>query len=179
MALNDIRLFDDATYMPGTKRFTVKGQGRAAGIKAGELVLKALGNTTGYYVTAWTPGLAASAVKPSVGTHYIAGLAMSTSTETATLDGVVDVMPNLPGTTYLIAPYDSTLWDTQAEYDALVGARVLINYAATTGKMTILAQDSTASYGNGYYGCIIEPLDITLHPNKVRFSLRQGLNYFA
>jgi hypothetical protein len=173
MAANDIILFDDATYIPGSKRFKVLGQGRANGIKVGELVFKTLGNTTGYAVTAWSPGVLANVLRPSVGTDYIAGLAMSTSTETATADGVVDVRPNSPGLTYLIDPNDSTAWDTQAEYDALVGARVKIARTVTTAKLSILATDSL------YNGCVVEPLDITLHPGKVRFSLRQGLNYFA
>jgi len=173
MAANDISLLDTGTFAPGSKRFKVLGQGRAGGIKVGELVFKSLGNTSGYYVTAWTSGLAASALKPSVGTDYIAGLAMCTSTETASANGIVDVIPNLPGMTYMVAPNDSTAWDTQAEYDALVGTRIKLNYAATTGKITALATDAV------YNGAVVEPLDITLHPNLVRFSLRQGLNYLA
>ncbi len=176
MAANDINVFDDGTYIPGTKRYKVTGKGRVAGIKVGELVFKTLGNTAGTVVTAWTPGGAASAARPSVGTDYIAGLAMSTSTETAAGSGVVDVMPNLPGVTYLVDPLVAATWDTQSEYDALVGSRILLNYAATTGKITALADDTT---GGGYHGAVVEPLDITLHPTKVRISLRQGLNYFA
>lgn len=173
MTALDIIPFDDGTYMPGSKRFTVAGQGRAAGIKVGELVFKTLGNTTGYVVTAWAPGVLAKANRPSVGTDYIAGLAMSTSTETTTANGVVDVMPIIPGMTFLIDPLVAASWDTQAEYDALVGARCYINRAVTTTKLSIIATDVPSTYG----GAVVEPLDITKHPGKVRFSLRQSLMY--
>jgi hypothetical protein len=173
MAANDIIIFDSATYVPGTKRFVVKGQGRAAGIKVGELVRKSLGAA---FVTAWSPGMAATALAPELTTDVLAGLAMSTSTETTTADGVVDVMPIVPGMTYLIDAYSPSTYGTsstpvQATYDALVGDRVLLNYAATTGKFTILSTDGS------YNGCVVEPLDVVKHPGKVRFSLRQGLSY--
>ena len=178
MALNDITIFDDGTFHPGSKRFNVPGQGRAGGIKAGELVFKvALGSP---YVTAWTAGVAASAVRPSVGTDYLVGLAVNTSTETATANGTVDVIPNLPGMTYLVNPLVAATFGTgttpsQSTYDALVGDRVYLNYAATTGKITALAVDITSGCG----GAVVEPLDVLVHPGKVRISLRQALNYFT
>jgi hypothetical protein len=172
MALNDITVFDDGTYIPGSKRYAVKA-GRNSAIKAGDFVLKSLGNTAGYVATAWTPGGAASTAKPVVATDVMLGLATSTSTETTSAAGVVDVMPIVPGVTYLCAPTVAATWDTQTEYDALVGARVLLNYAATTNVFTVLASDSATS------ALIVEPLDVTLHPGKVRFSLRQGVSYAA
>jgi hypothetical protein len=177
MALNDITLYDSGSVMQGAKRFKVAAGGsRAAAIKAGELVFKPVGNTNGKYVTAWMPALTATALKPNLAswltTHTIAGLAMSNSTETKTAAGVVDVMPNLPGTTYLVAPNVAATWDTQAEYDALVGSRILLDYSAT-GVITALASDSANN------GAVVEPLDVQLYPAKVRFSLRQALNYFA
>lgn len=171
MAANDIVPFDDGTYMPGSKRYKVAGQGRANGIKVGELVFKALGNTTGYVVTAWSPGVLASALKPSVGTDYIAGLATSTSTETATVDGTVDVMPLVHGMTFLISPNTASSWNTQAKYDALVGSRIKIDRAVTTTKLTALATDFS------YNGAVVEPLDVIKHPGKVRVSFRQALMY--
>ena len=60
---------------------------------------------------------------------------------------------------------------TQAEYDALVGARVLLDL--TSGTYTILATDSANN------GCVVEPLDISRFPNKVAFSIRAGANYLA
>lgn len=179
MAKNDFQIYDDGTTIPGSKRFKVHGAGRANGINAGEFVLKGgIGNTAGLYATAWTPGGAASSAKPVVGTDYLLGFAMSTSTEIVGTSGTVDVIPNLPGMTYLgnadtAATFGVGSTPVQATYDALVGARVLFAYSAA-GVFTILAADSSTS------GVIIEPMDVTLHTGgKVRFSLRQGLNYFA
>lgn len=175
MALGDVTIFDDAVAHPGAKRYAVHKSGVAATINAGELVLKTLVTTSGAnFVTKWTVG---NAAKPAVGTDFIAGLAMSTSTDTATLNGVVDVMPNIPGMTYLIVPNDTTAWDTQAEYDALVGARVLLNTTAA-GVQTILATDYGGNTTNGLgSGLVVEPLDISKYPGKVRFSIKQRLNY--
>lgn len=169
MALNDIVPFDDGSVMPGAKRYKVVA-GRVAAIKAGELVLKGLAVK---YATAWTPGGAASAAKPVVGTDYVLGLAMSTSTETNSLVGTVDVMPISPGVTFLGKVNTAASWDTQAEYDALVGARVLVSYTADGAAMTILHTDGAT------YGLVVEPLDISLFPGKVRFSLRSALSYLA
>lgn len=168
MALNDIIPFDSGTYMPGSKRFKVVAGGtRSAAIKAGDLVRKALGAPT---VTAWTPGGAADATAPEVTTDVLAGLAISTSTETTTAAGEVDVLPISPGVTYLCSPNDVTQWNTQAKYDALVGDRVLLDYSAT-GVFTVLHTDGS------FNGVVVEPLDIIKHPGKVRFSLRRALSY--
>jgi len=167
MAKNDITIFDDGIAIPGSKRHAVHA-GRDTAIIVGELVFKDLGSR---YVTAWTPGGAASAVKPQFGTDYLVGLAVSTSTETTTADGVVDVMPISPGITFLVDVGTAATWDTQAEYNALVGDRIKLNYAATTGKITALSTDYI------YNGAVVEPLDIAVHPGKVRFSLTQRLMY--
>ena len=119
----------------------------------------------------------ASALKPSVTSDFIAGLAMSTSTDTAAAAGVVDVMPIVPGMTFICAPGTAASWDTQAEYDALVGARVLLKLtgtaAAGTATYTILAAD------NSTYGCVVMPLDVKKYPGKVRFAFREGCTYLA
>jgi hypothetical protein len=80
-------------------------------------------------------------------------------------------MPVVSGMTFLADPYTAASWDTQAKYDALVGSRIKLNYAATTGKITALATDFT------YNGCVVEPLNIVKHPGKVRISFRQALMY--
>ena len=176
MALGDVTIFDDGVFgFPGSKRHRVNNGG-PADIKAGELVLKVLGTP---YVTKWTAG---SALKPVVNTDYIAGLAASTSDETLTAKGWVDVFPNLPGMTYLIAPATAATWDTQSEYDALVGDRVLLD-CSSTDVQTILATDATVTKNQAggwtgkLNGLIIEPLDVIKYPGKVRFSINQGLNY--
>lgn len=164
MALGDITILREGQFGGVGSRQYVVGTS-ATTIKAGEPVAKALGNTSGKKVTA----LATNA--PVVGTDYIIGIAATTSTNTTTAEGTVEVFPDLSGTVYLISPKTSTSWDTQAEYDALVGARVLIDL--TSGSYTILASDSAAN------GCVIEPLDISKYPGKVAFSFRRGANYLA
>lgn len=187
MALGDVLIYDDGVFgVPGSKRFRVNTGGPAA-IQPGELVLKVQGAQAtagqagkGSFVTDWGTSLA---TKPSVGTDFLAGLAASASTETLTATGVVDVIPNLPGMTYLITPNSTTAFNTQTKYNLLVGARVLLN-TSSTGVQTILATDNTHNaagiVGGGGIGSglIVEPLDISVYPGKVRFSISQGCNYF-
>ncbi len=166
MALGDVQVLSPGAFgSTGAKKFKV-ASGTTASIQAGELVLKALGANV---VTAWT---ANTATLPVVGTNFLAGLATTTSTETASAAGEVSVMPIVPGVIYLIAPNNPALFDTQAEYDALVGDRVLLDCSAS-GVQTILATDGATQ------GLVIEPLDIAVYPGKVAFSLRQALSYTA
>lgn len=134
-------------------------------INPGEPVAKTLGNSTGNVVTA------AATNFPVVGTDYLAGVATSTSTQTASVAGVVDVMKVGTDMIFVIAPKVAATWDTQAEYDALVGARVLLDL--TTGVYTILASDSANN------GCVVQPLDISKYPSKVAFTFRGGSSYLA
>jgi hypothetical protein len=162
--IGDITIYDTGSVgTPAAKRFVVASS--ATTIKAGEPVAKPLGNSTGNVVAPMATN------KPVVGTDFLAGIASSTSTNTASAAGIVDVLVIDGETTYLIAPNAPTSWDTQAEYDALVGARVLLDL--TTSVYTILASDSATN------GCVVEPLDIAKFPGKVRFSLRLATNYFA
>lgn len=162
MALGDITIYDESQFgYPGDVRYA-NGSGS---IYAGEPVVKVLGNTTGYYVDA------AATNSPQVGTHYMAGIAATSQTVAG---GKVRVMKLVPGVTYLIAPNDSTAWDTQAEYDALVGHRVLFDL--TTGTYTILAADNAAGID---HGLVVMPLDIYKYHNLVRFAIREAVNYLA
>ncbi len=161
MAIGDITFFQQDTPTGiGARRYLV--QAAATTINPGEPVDKALGAE---YVTAMSTN------KPVVATDFLAGVAATTSTQTASVDGEVWVYPLVSGTRYLIKPNAPTSWDTQSEYDALVGDRVLIDL--TTGSYTILASDGSTS------GCVIESLDIAKYPGRVCFSFRQALNYAA
>ena len=183
MARGDVIVYDEGTKLPGAKRFKVHTDpgvtAAAPGINAGELVLVSLGNTAGKYVTKWG---ASVTTKPAVGSHYIAGLATSDSTNTATADGIVDVLPVVSGMTFLIAAgtpatYGVGSTPVQATYDALVGARVLIS-TSSTGVMTLLATDYGGNTTNGLgNGCVVEPLDVFKYPGKVRFSIKQRCMY--
>ena len=186
MAVNDITFLDEAQFGEiGTQRYKVSlntstqgtGSSYTKAFRSGEPVIKALG-TPGSYVT--TLGVIGSGTtsKPVVGTDYLAGIAAGgnggTSTETRTADGVVDVVRLVPNVVYLGNPSAPTSWDTQAEYDALVGSRVLFSMSSAVPPVfTILASDSANN------GLVVEPLDITKYPGKVAFSLRNGLSYSA
>lgn len=165
MALGDIQIYDEGQFgLAGSKKFSV-ASGTTSSIKAGEPVLKALGNATGNVVSAFVTN------KPVVGSDYLAGISASTSTETSSAAGTVEVVPLDTRVTYLVSPNAASSWDTQAKYNALVGACVLLD--VTNGVITILASNSTNN------GCVVEPLDIAKYPGKVRFSLRAGLNYLS
>jgi predicted metal-dependent HD superfamily phosphohydrolase len=102
--------------------------------------------------------------KPTVATDFVRGIAVSTSTNTSAAAGTVQVVEVDPSDVLLIKPNVAATFDTQAEYDALVGSRVLLDLTST--KYTILAADSAN------YGCVIRPLDISKYPGKVAFSVR-------
>ena len=106
--------------------------------------------------------------KPVVATDYVYGIATTTSTNNVSTAGEVWVQRIMPGTIYKIKPKVAATFDTQAEYDALVGDRVLLDLSATTGDYTILAAD------NATYGCVIEWIDVARNPGYVAFSFRNG-----
>lgn len=114
---------------------------------------------------------------PVVGTSGVEGLfvgvAATNSTNTSSAAGTVYVVPIVSGLTYLIAPAVAASWDTQAEYDALVGKRVLIQNSTTVsataqnvGTYSLLASDSAAN------GCVVQALDINKYPGKVAIAFR-------
>lgn len=164
MALGDIVVLADGGGFGQVGSTKYKVAASATLIYAGEPVVKALGASG----TVVTP---AATNTPVVGTDYYAGIATSTSTNTASAAGTVDVMNLDTKTTYLISPKVAATWDTQAEYDALVGSRVLLDL--TSGSYTILAAD------NSTYGCVVAPLDIVRYPGKVAFNFRAGVNFLA
>jgi L-rhamnose isomerase len=162
----DITILREGAFgAPGSRKHAVAA-GTTASIKPGELCLKVLGNAS---VTAWT---ANNNAKPVVSTDYIVGLSATTSTETATAVGTVEITPIVPGMVLLGNPKVAATWDTQAEYDALVGDRVLLD-TTTTGVQSLLAVDGAT------HGLVIEPLDVTKYPGKVAFSVRAGALYNA
>ena len=162
MSLGNVTLLDQGAFGAiGTRKFTV-ASGTTASINAGEPVAKALGGAT---VSAMSTN------KPVVGTDFLAGISQSTSTETASAAGSVQVYPIVPGVVYLCAPLTAASWDTQAEYDALVGDRVLFDL--TSGVYTITATDGANN------GLVVEPLDIAKYPGKVAFSIRSAVAYYA
>jgi hypothetical protein len=165
----DIELYDTGAFgYPGDVEYKATVTGVAKSIKAGEPVQKELGSA---FVVAMGTNM------PSIGTSFIAGIAATDSTDTASAGGTVKVTKMRPGQSYLIAPNVAATWNTQAKYDLLVGDRVVIDLTGTaalgTATYTILAADQT------YGGCVILPLDVQKYPNKVRFAFREGADYLS
>ena len=144
--------------MDGSFKYNVNS-GTTASIAAGEPVTKVAGAAT--VLTMATNG-------PTT-TARIVGVSTSASNETASAAGTVDIVPANPGQIWLIAPNVAATWNTQAKYNALCGARVLID--KTAGAYTILAADGASN------GCIVEYLDISRYPGMVAFSWSPVCDY--
>ncbi len=161
MAIGDIvELEASSTGSRGSRTYNVAKA--ATVINAGEPVARVLGATS---VTACATNAG------QIGTDYIVGIAQTTSTQTTTVNGVVEVLPLSNGTTYLIKPKVAATWDTQVEYNDLVGTRVLIDL--TSGSYTLLASDSSAN------ACVVMPLDIAKYPGRVAFAFRAAVSDLA
>jgi len=179
MAINDLTIFDQGAAYPGDNLFDVAAQSTTVPLfNPGEVAFRALG--AGEYVTS----LAASTTnRPAVGTDYIAGVTSSTSTETATVDGKVNVTKFDPFMTFLITPgtpatYGVGSTPNQTTYNALIGSRVLLTSSAQVSNVIttkLLAADSANN------GLVVMPLDVVAggHPGKVRVAFRAALNYLA
>lgn len=171
MALGDVLLFKDPTFgsMGSTTRQVQSGA--AATINAGEFVLKTLGSQ---YVVAWGN----TSAKPVVATDFLAGMSASTSTDTASAAGVVDIVQLIPGQQFLVNPdvaatFGQGSTQVQSTYNALVGDRVLLKSGSTGGAQTLLAVDGATN------GFVVEDLDIQKYPGKVAISARAGLSYLT
>lgn len=167
MALGNVKIYREGAFgAPGAKGFQVAGAAGFPAINPGEPVTKALGQQ--YVVTCATN-------KPAVGTDYMAGISMDASTESATVDGSVNVIPVTTGVIYMCAANSAVTITTQAQYNALVGSRVLFSKSAAgnTGIYTVLGTDSTNN------GLVIEDLSVTRYPGMIAFSIRNGASYLA
>lgn len=140
-------------------------------IYAGEPVqIRAVGDTTVQPSLTSTPVVSVSAGVEGL----FVGVATTNSNNTTSLAGTVDVMPINSGITYLGNPDVGGSWDTQAEYDALVGKRVLLKNSVTvtatptSGTYTVLASDSANN------GCTVQAMNIFEHPGKVAIAFRTG-----
>lgn len=175
MALGDLTILSQNSEMGrGGRMYNV-----AAGtlILAGEPVShKAVGD-----VTVQPMGTTLPAVSAAAGVEGLfVGVAVTNSTNTATAAGVVNVMPQSSGITYLIAPVTATAWDTQAEYDALVGKRLTINnsttVSATAQNVGTYALNASDSANNGV---VVMAMKITDNPVKVAIAFRNGTSDLA
>jgi hypothetical protein len=165
MATGDIQSFDVANAKDtGSLSYKVTAgslgsNGAVSRILPGELVTKVAG----------AAGVLAAANNAPTTTLRIVGVATSTSTETASADGVVKVAPATNGQFWMIKVKVAADIDTQAKYNALCGARVLIDN--TAGTYTALTADGASN------GCIIEYNDITQNPGMIVFSFSPLVDY--
>ncbi len=168
MALGDITLFTDQTNAGGgSQSFQVVSGGSPPAINAGEPVSKVLGSQ---YV------IIMPNAKPAVADTNTVGVSASTSSETATADGAVQVIPINEKNIWSISPQTAATYGVgstpnQTTYNALVGARVV--FQVTTGTWKILSTDSS---GNGL---VIAASDVTKNLGKVNFSFRAANSYLA
>lgn len=169
MASGNLKILE-ANSFAGGRGGRVYNVAAGTPIYAGEPVQRDLGGIVVY------PAITST---PVVGTSYYAGVATTNSTNTASAAGTVNVLPINMGTTYLITPDVAATWDTQAEYDALVGKRVLIKNSVTvtatptSGTYTLLATDSANN------GVVVVPLDISKYPGQVAIAFRGGVSDLA
>lgn len=168
MALGDLTILQQgsATGGVGGRLYNV-----AAGtpIYAGEpVMIRAVGGIVVEPALTSNPTVAATAGVQGL----FCGVATTNSTNTASAAGTVEVIPVEANAVYLIAPDVAATWDTQAEYDALVGKRVVIKNSVTvsatptSGTYTLLASDSANN------GCVVMPLNIAKYPGKAAIAFR-------
>src|SRR6266567_3417117 len=139
MALGDFIILEQNQSMGRGGRLYNVAAGTA--IYAGDPVQhEAVGNTVVVPNLTSTPVVSASAGVEGL----FCGIATTSSTNTASAAGSVYVMPVNSGITYLGNPDVAASWDTQSEYNALVGKRVLLKNSSATaaGTYTVLASDS-------------------------------------
>lgn len=160
MAVNDIIPFENSNsvHMNGTLKYAVAAG--ATTINPGEPVQKVAGAAT----------VTALATNSPTTTNRIVGVAMSTSTQTASVAGTVDVVPATAGQIWLISPKVAAgFTDSQTNYNTQIGKRVLLDL--TSGVYTILAVDGASQ------GCIVEYNDLSRYPGKVAFSWSSVVDY--
>lgn len=107
MALGDVTVYGSPIGYAGTDVFAVAAS--ATLINAGEPTLK-LSGTSGNVVAPLLTSYPTSADA----SHLTGGIAMSTSTNTASAAGTVEVLAPLPQVSYLIAPKTTATWDCLA-----------------------------------------------------------------
>ena len=162
MALGDIKFLrsGDSFAVPPTESFQMEANTTVA--LAGEPVQ--LGSARNY-VVACADGAGV------IGTDILVGITLSTSDQTASANGDVLVHKFMPGVVYIASAKSAAAVDTQAEYDALVGKRVLLDL--TAGVYTV----DTAAADSNNNAIVIETLDILAYPTKVAFSVRSSGTY--
>jgi len=161
MAIGDFTILEQNSSNGGrgSRKCLVAAGAASTIINPGEPVARALGAAVVTQPATNTPVVA---------TDFYVGIAQTASTQTAAAAGTVDVIPINSAVTWLVAPKVTATFDTQSEYDALVGDRVLIDL--TAGVYTVLATDGATN------GLVIQPLDVAKYPGKVAVAFRAGVS---
>lgn len=165
--LGDIVVFRQSSAGGGAGSKVFNAASSATVINAGEPVVIVAGASTVIPNGAVTLITVASPYVPfSVSGTGLVGIA-ETSTVASTA-GTIQVLMVNSDTEFLINATTPSLINTQAKYDALVGARVLINATspAVTGWTYTMALTDSAL--NGF---VVRPLDIVKFPSKVAFMI--------
>jgi hypothetical protein len=185
MALGDITIYskDNGNGYPGDVNYAVATSATVPQILSGEPVAKSLGTAT---VSAM------ASAKPLVGTDYLVGVAATTSTEgtSGTAYGAVSVIPIDADVTYLISTLATSTYfgayatgtsgnPSQTVYDLTVGSRVTLARTGGVGATQLGGTYTINSTDSSNQGCVVEELDISKYPGKVRFSFRKALSYKA
>jgi hypothetical protein len=191
LALGDITIYskDNGNGYPGDINYVVVTATTVPTILSGEPVYRAAG--AGNFPSALASGTGASSYYPVIGGGPVAltpllGVAASTSNEATSgaVNGSVSVTPIGEQVTYLVSTLATSLFfgnpaTSQTIYDATVGYRTTFNRVGGVGAAqlggTYYINASDASAG----GLLVESLDITKYPGKVRLSFRNGLGYDA
>lgn len=171
MAAGDLTLLEGSAAN-GSRGARLYNVASGTPILAGEpVMIRAVGNVVVEPNLTSTPVVSASAGVEGL----FVGVAATNSTNTASAAGKVYVLPISSDQTWLISPKVPTSWDTQSEYDALVGKRVTLDNSTTVsataqniGSYTLNASDSANN------GCSVRALDITKYPGKVAIAFRTG-----
>lgn len=109
--------------------------------------------------------------EPIISAPTFVGIAQSNSTQTAALDGTVQVLPVVPGLIYACKANSAAAFNTDAEILALLNNRVLFDL--TAGVYTIL-QSQADNADNGIVIVGGDPTTSTVH-----FMIRLGCSVLA
>lgn len=141
MASGDIRIIDVGGHINVPVRTFPTISGSTA-INPGEPVEIAIRSKGGLdnYVIVVTDG------RPSTGTAYFVGIAQSAGTHTASADGYVDVLLDLPGVVYAAKAKTTTTFNTQKLVDNQTFYRIVLDLTSSTYTADVTTTAATAGF---------------------------------
>lgn len=175
MALGDFVAYSPSTQQTSSEEFVVPLNASAPSINVGEpVVLAAVGSA---FVVASHLGTFGTGLVVGIATGGSNTILSATSTETTTVAGRVMVQSTFKdGDSFLVKPTTPSLWNTQALYNANQNLFVPLNYSSTAGYTVGTAFAAGAVQTEGL---VVQHLDVTAFPAKVRVVFTKGLNYLS